>query len=139
MNVRGRDELREGFEELEEREQQLSAAVGVAFGETVEKAALGRRKGGRGVEGVQSFEREGRAGTVADETPDARPARTSIVDLLKLLEIDSSYAARKALATELGCPADLMRDSARMNMWLHKTVLARVAANGGNVPHSLLD
>ncbi len=50
--------------------------------------------------------------------------RTSIVDLLKLLEIDSSFAARKELATELGCPADLMEDSAKMNIWLHKTVLA---------------
>jgi hypothetical protein len=65
--------------------------------------------------------------------------RTSIVDLLKLLEIDSSYAARKELATELGCPAELMADSAKMNMWLHKTVLARIAANGGNVPQDLLD
>ncbi|MGB8720762.1 MAG: DUF3597 domain-containing protein [Desulfobacterales bacterium] len=65
--------------------------------------------------------------------------RTSIVDLLKLLDIDSSYAARKELATELGCPADLMGDSAKMNMWLHKTVLARIAANGGNVPKDLLD
>lgn len=65
--------------------------------------------------------------------------RTSIVDLLKLLDIDSSLAARKALATELACPADLMADSARMNMWLHKTVLARIAANGGNVPADLLD
>lgn len=65
--------------------------------------------------------------------------RTSIVDLLKLLEIDSSLAARRELATELGCPADLMGDSARMNMWLHKTVLARIAANGGNVPADLLD
>ncbi|CAN7591331.1 DUF3597 domain-containing protein [Rhizobacter sp. LjRoot28] len=65
--------------------------------------------------------------------------RTSIVDLLKLLDIDSSLAARKELATELGCPADLMGDSARMNMWLHKTVLARIAANGGNVPAELLD
>ncbi len=65
--------------------------------------------------------------------------RTSIVDLLKLLEIDSSLAARKELAQELGCPADLMADSARMNMWLHKTVLARIAANGGNVPADLLD
>jgi len=65
--------------------------------------------------------------------------RTSIVDLLKLLEIDSSFAARKALATELGCPAELMGDSAKMNMWLHKTVLARIAANGGNVPKDLLD
>ena len=65
--------------------------------------------------------------------------RTSIVDLLKLLDIDSSFAARKELATELGCPADLMGDSAKMNIWLHKTVLARIAANGGNVPRDLLD
>lgn len=65
--------------------------------------------------------------------------RTSIVDLLKLLDIDSSLAARKELAAELKCPADLMGDSARMNIWLHKTVLARIAANGGNVPPELLD
>ena len=65
--------------------------------------------------------------------------RTSIVDLLKLLDIDSSLAARKELATELGCPADLMGDSAKMNMWLHKTVLAKIAANGGNIPKELLD
>ena len=65
--------------------------------------------------------------------------RTSIVDLLKLLDIDSSLAARKELATELGCPANLMADSAQMNMWLHKTVLSKLAANGGNVPKELLD
>ena len=65
--------------------------------------------------------------------------RTSIVDLLKLLDIDSSFAARKELATELGCPSELMSDSAKMNIWLHKTVLARIAANGGNVPRDLLD
>ena len=65
--------------------------------------------------------------------------RTSIVDLLKLLDMDGSLEARKALATELGCPAELMGDSAKMNMWLHKTVLARVAANGGKVPPELLD
>ena len=64
--------------------------------------------------------------------------RTSIVDLLKLLDMDSSVAARRALATELGCPPDLMGDSAKMNTWLHKTVLARVAANGGKVPQELL-
>lgn len=65
--------------------------------------------------------------------------RTSIVDLLKLLDIDSSLAARKELAAEVGCPADLMGDSAKMNVWLHKAVLARIAANGGNVPQDLLD
>ncbi len=65
--------------------------------------------------------------------------KTSIVDLLKLLDLDSSFAARKELATELGCPADFMGDSAKMNVWLHKTVLAKIAENGGNVPKELLD
>lgn len=65
--------------------------------------------------------------------------RTSIVDLLKLLDIDSSLAARKELATELHCPPELMEDSAKMNMWLHKAVLAQIAANGGQVPKELLD
>lgn len=75
----------------------------------------------------------------AAENPQKLNWRTSIVDLLKLLDIDSSFSARKELATELGCPADLMGDSAKMNIWLHKTVLARIAANGGNVPQDLLD
>lgn len=65
--------------------------------------------------------------------------RTSIVDLLKLLDMDSSLAARKQLATELYCPDELMADSAKMNVWLHKNVLAHIAANGGNVPKELLD
>lgn len=64
--------------------------------------------------------------------------KTSIVDLLKLLGLDSSLTARKELAAELGCPADKMGDSAQMNMWLHKTVLKKLADNGGNVPKDLL-
>ena len=64
--------------------------------------------------------------------------KTSIVDLLKLLGIDSSLSARKELATELGCPADKMGDSAQMNIWLHKTVLQKLAANGGNIPKELM-
>jgi hypothetical protein len=64
--------------------------------------------------------------------------KVSIVDLLKLLGIDSSLNARKELATELGCPADLMNDSAKMNTWLHQTVLQKIAQNGGNIPASLL-
>jgi hypothetical protein len=64
--------------------------------------------------------------------------KVSIVDLMKLLSLDSSLAARKELATELGCPADKMGDSAQMNMWLHKTVLQKLADNGGNVPQELL-
>lgn len=73
----------------------------------------------------------------------ANPAKlnwkVSIVDLLKLLDLDSSFEARKELATELGCPADMMGDSARMNTWLHKEVLRQIAANGGNIPKELLD
>ncbi|WP_311568718.1 DUF3597 domain-containing protein [Photobacterium arenosum] len=70
--------------------------------------------------------------------PEALNWKTSIVDLLKLLGLDSSLSARKELATELGCPADKMADSAQMNMWLHKTVLQKLADNGGNVPNELL-
>ena len=65
--------------------------------------------------------------------------KTSIVDLLKLLGIDSSLNARKSLATELNCPSDKMGDSAQMNMWLHKAVLKKLAENGGNIPKELLD
>jgi 3-oxoacyl-ACP reductase-like protein len=65
--------------------------------------------------------------------------RTSIVDLLKLLDMDSSLQARKELAKELYCPDEFMNDSAKMNVWLHKNVLAHIAANGGNVPKELLD
>ena len=76
---------------------------------------------------------------LAAKTPGDLNWKNSIVDLLKLLGMDSSYAARKELAIELGCPADQMSDSARMNVWLHKTVLNKIAQNGGNVPKELLD
>ena len=64
--------------------------------------------------------------------------KTSIVDLLKLVGLDSSLTARKELASELGCPAEKMSDSAQMNMWLHKTMVKKLAENGGNVPKELL-
>ncbi len=65
--------------------------------------------------------------------------KESIVDLLKLLGLDSSLDARKELAVELGCPPEKMKDSAQMNMWLHKTVLQKLADNGGNIPPELLN
>lgn len=65
--------------------------------------------------------------------------KVSIVDLLKLLDIDSSRESRNELAQELGCPPELMKDSAKMNTWLHKEVLRRIAQNGGNIPQNLLD
>ena len=59
--------------------------------------------------------------------------RTSIVDLMKALDIDSSFSARKELAKELGYAGD-SNDSASMNIWLHKQVMVKLAANGGRLP-----
>ena len=64
--------------------------------------------------------------------------RTSIVDLMKLLGIDSSLANRKELARELGYTGDL-DGSAEMNIWLHKATMKALAANGGKVPAALTD
>ena len=75
---------------------------------------------------------------MASTNPEKLNWKVSIVDLMKLLDLDSSLAARKELATELGAPADKMGDSAQMNMWLHKTVLRKLAENGGNIPKELL-
>jgi hypothetical protein len=65
--------------------------------------------------------------------------RESIVDLMKLLGLDSHLEARRELAQELNCPPDKMSDSAQMNVWLHKTVLQKLAENGGNIPAELLN
>lgn len=63
--------------------------------------------------------------------------RTSIVDLLKLVGMDASFSARKELADELGYSGD-KNDTATMNLWLHKQVMQKLAANGGKVPADLL-
>ena len=62
--------------------------------------------------------------------------RHSIVDLMKLLDLDSSFAARKQLAQELHFSGDT-NDSASMNIWLHKQVMTKLAENGGKVPADL--
>lgn len=64
--------------------------------------------------------------------------RRSIVDLLKLLDLDSSLSARKELADELHYTGDT-NDSATMNTWLHKAVMTKLAENGGQVPADLRD
>jgi len=63
--------------------------------------------------------------------------RTSIVDLMKLLNLDSSLTARKELARELNYAGN-MDDSASMNIWLHKQVMQKLSENGGKVPQDLL-
>ena len=63
--------------------------------------------------------------------------RTSIVDLMKLLDLDSSLSARKSLATELHFTGD-MTDSAAMNVWLQKQVMTKLVQNGGKVTSNLM-
>jgi hypothetical protein len=62
--------------------------------------------------------------------------RTSIVDLMKALGLDSSLSARKQLAKELNYTGDT-KDSATMNVWLHKQIMAQLAANGGKLPSDI--
>ena len=85
--------------------------------------------------------------SLGDVTPilDAMPGasglnwRTSIVDLLKLLGLDSSLAARKELAQELHYAGSDEPGAAAWNIWLHRQVMTRIAANGGTVPAELRD
>lgn len=80
----------------------------------------------------------GKLEELAAANPQKLNWKESIVDLLKLLDIDSSFAARKELAIELGVPSEKLADSAQMNIWLHKTVLHKLGENGGNIPEELL-
>jgi hypothetical protein len=75
---------------------------------------------------------------LADQAGQKLNWRTSIVDLMKLLGMDSSLTERRALATELSYSGD-PQDSAAMNIWLHKQVMQKLAENGGKVPADLLD
>ena len=74
---------------------------------------------------------------LAAKNPEKLDWKKSIVDLLKLVGMDSSLAARKELATELEYSGD-KNDSAAMNIWLHKEVIKKIAENGGKVPQELL-
>jgi len=73
---------------------------------------------------------------MAKSHPEKLNWKTSIVDLMKLLGLDSSLSERKELARELGYSGDTS-DSASMNIWLHRQVMNKVAANGGKVPAEL--
>jgi len=75
---------------------------------------------------------------MAAKNPQKLNWRSSIVDLMKLLDLDSSLGSRKELAKELGYTGN-MDDSATMNVWLHKQVMRKLAENGGKVPADLRD
>ena len=75
---------------------------------------------------------------LAKKNPEKLDWKRSIVDLMKLVGMDSSFAARKQLAAELHYTGD-PNDSASMNIWLHKEVMKKLAENGGKVPQELLN
>ena len=85
---------------------------------------------------VQSVDVQAVLSEMASKNPQQLNWQTSIVDLMKLLDLDSSLAARKELAGELGYTGST-DDSATMNIWLHKQVMQKLAENGGVVPDSL--
>jgi hypothetical protein len=86
----------------------------------------------------QSVDVEAVVGGFAAKKKEKLDWRHSIVDLMKVLDLDSSLAARKELAQELGYKGEL-NGSAEMNIWLHKAVMKKLAENGGKVPADLKD
>jgi hypothetical protein len=87
---------------------------------------------------MQAVDVEAVLNGMAEKSPQKLNWRTSIVDLMKLLGLDSSLQARKELADELHYSGD-KGDSAAMNIWLHKQVMRKLAENGGKVPADLKD
>ena len=88
------------------------------------------------IEAAPPVDIEAVLGEMASKNPEKLNWKTSIVDLMKLVGMDSSLTARKQLAAELHYTGDT-NDSASMNIWLHKQVMSRMAANGGKLPTDL--
>ena len=120
-----------------------NAASGAASGVSSQQAASGAMSAssaspasaGAGG-GAQSVDVEAVLSGMAAKKGQKLDWHHSIVDLMKLLDLDSSLAARKELARELNYTGDT-NDSAKMNVWLHKQVMQKLAENGGKVPESL--
>jgi Domain of unknown function (DUF3597) len=106
----------------------------------VSTAAPGSSPAGSGLPPKQpanSVDVDGALNKLATANKEKLDWRHSIVDLMKLLDLDSSFAARKELASELHYSGDT-NDSAHMNMWLHAQVMEKLAENGGKVPADLM-
>lgn len=107
------------------------------FGKSAEAAAAGA-SGGDGGSAAGGVDVAAILNDLASKNSQKLNWKTSIVDLMKLLDMDSSYSNRKDLAKELKFEGD-MNDSASMNIWLHKQVMRELAENGGVVPDDLKD
>ena len=116
---------------------QLEAATEVAEAAATEAAPVEKAA----PVAVSSVDIEANLAAMAKENSEDLDWKRSIVDLLKLVGMDSSFGARKELALELGySQSDIdSKGSAEMNMWLHKQVMKKLAENGGTVPADLLD
>ena len=93
---------------------------------------------GTSTAGGQAVDVEAVVGGMAAKKTEKLDWKKSIVDLMKVLDLDSSLTARKQLAQELGYKGEL-NGSAEMNIWLHKAVMKKLADNGGKVPADLKD
>ncbi len=111
------------------------AAAASAASDAASRAAAAAAVGSATLPGVDV---EALLDEMARNSPEKLNWKTSIVDLMKLLKLDSSLGERKELAKELGYSGDTS-DSASMNIWLHKQVMKKLAANGGKVPADLQD
>jgi uncharacterized protein DUF3597 len=108
------------------------------FGRSVTAPAAGPLGTGAPAAVATAVDIEAVLSQMAAKNPQKLNWRTSIVDLMKLVGMDSSLTERKQLAQELGYTGN-MQDTASMNIWLHKQVLRKLAENGGKVPADLLD
>jgi 3-oxoacyl-ACP reductase-like protein len=106
------------------------AAAAAATGATAAQSAPAAAPGGAPVDVAAIMD------NLASQATQKLDWRNSIVDLMKLINLDSSLAARKELAQELNYTGDV-NDSASMNIWLHKQVMIKLAENGGKVPDEL--
>ena len=118
----------------------LSNIINAIFGKgKAEAAGSGPAAGsGSAAAPMQQVDVEATLTKMASENKEKLDWRRSIVDLMKLLKLDSSLNARKELAKDLNYTGDT-NDSATMNIWLHKQVMQKLAANGGKVPADLLN
>ncbi|HYW55971.1 MAG TPA: DUF3597 domain-containing protein [Polaromonas sp.] len=116
----------------------LSTADAAAATAASDAAARAAATAGAGSASMADVDVEALLNDMASNNPEKLNWKTSIVDLMKLLKLDSSLGERKELANELGYTGD-MSDSASMNIWLHKQVMKKLAANGGKVPAELQD
>jgi hypothetical protein len=127
----------------------LSTIIGKVFGGKKEAPAASAPASAPATEVVETvvasatpavpadFDVAGYLNELRGQTTEKLDWTVSIVDLMKLVGMDSSLSARKELAKELGYGED-MKDSAKMNIWLHKQVMQQIAKHGGKLPAELI-